>query len=360
MPPLLATILSYILSWRTLALILAYLNLKSLPPAWHIKLFYLGFKHGRDVRKNQKHLIEASKEHRNVHPVFRPVTTTSSTSWYETDYNLHKSNSTYFADLDHSRTALISALIAPVMVLNVLVPTADSNEATKRANAKPGLIFPVLASGHTSFLREIKPFQKYYMRSRLLTWDRKWLITASYFVRPATKKEKAFYKKKGQECPDEILLACALNKYVLKQGGKTIEPALGLSASGWFNYPETPATAATGETAVGTGSNTPNPVAGPSSATMETADQMQKLARRLSRGPEKRPDIEAISTETGKPTTDVSNVTKGEKTELGGWTWAEIEAERKRGMELAENWLNLDGGLRKEYEYGIEAGFLDR
>src|ERR1700743_1360053 len=43
--------------------------------------------------------------------LFHFLVTKSHASLWETDYNLHKSNSTYFADLDVARTHLVAALL---------------------------------------------------------------------------------------------------------------------------------------------------------------------------------------------------------------------------------------------------------
>src|SRR5204862_671691 len=94
-----------------------------------------------------------------THPLFTPVTITSHTSMFETDYNLHKSNSTYFSDLDISRTALVTRLYTPGMELTKreLNSMVDVNGKRKC----PGHMNVMLGSVYCSFKKEIKPYERY-------------------------------------------------------------------------------------------------------------------------------------------------------------------------------------------------------
>ncbi|OBT54284.1 hypothetical protein VE04_05725 [Pseudogymnoascus sp. 24MN13] len=44
----------------------------------------------------------------------------------------------------------------------------------------------MLGGVHCSFKREIKPYEKYEMWSRMLAWDRKWLYVVTHFVKAGT------------------------------------------------------------------------------------------------------------------------------------------------------------------------------
>src|SRR5438045_3403928 len=86
--------------WRALFLILALFNLKNLPLVWHLRFVrsLFGQLYGRRARR----LTPGD--------LFKPmITVPFRTPLLETDYNLHKSNSTYFSDLDMARTQLVTA-----------------------------------------------------------------------------------------------------------------------------------------------------------------------------------------------------------------------------------------------------------
>ncbi|KAH8667318.1 hypothetical protein BGZ60DRAFT_377849, partial [Tricladium varicosporioides] len=104
--------------------------------------------------------------------------------------------STFYSDLDVNRMHLFGALFK-----EVISPAA-------KPSAGQGLGKLILALGGVSctFKREIKPYQKYQIWSRVLAWDEKWMYIASYFVK------------------DGAIFASAISKYVFKQGRKTIRP----------------------------------------------------------------------------------------------------------------------------------------
>ena len=141
-----------------------------------------------------------------------PVSITSRSPLYETDYNLHKSNSTYFSDLDESRTALVTKIYGPAL---------RGGDGQLEREGHHGRVSVILGSVHTSFHKEIKPYEKYELRSRVLGWDKKWLIIGSFFIRPA----------KGKQ--NEVLLASSLSKYVVKKARFTVSPERCLTTAGW-------------------------------------------------------------------------------------------------------------------------------
>jgi hypothetical protein len=148
--------------------------------------------------------------------LFSYLVTASSNPPIECDYNLHKSNSTFFSDLDINRTELLCALLK-----DVLRPVGK--------NDKP-LIF---ALGGTScvFKREVKPFQRFEIWSRILTWDQKWVYVISYFVenghgnRLLSQQSEATANNKTQgNNADTAILATCVARYVFKRGRKTVPP----------------------------------------------------------------------------------------------------------------------------------------
>jgi hypothetical protein len=96
-----------------------------------------------------------------------------------------------------------------------------------------------------TFRREIKPYEKYEIWSRVLCWDEKWLYIVSHFVRAGAVKPTSYRlagpsstskrsrkaesdaeKKHPFSCTEaeskKFGFASAISKYVFKQGRKTI------------------------------------------------------------------------------------------------------------------------------------------
>jgi hypothetical protein len=115
---------------------------------------------------------------------------------------------------------------------------------------------PILGGINFSFRREIRPYRKYEIWTRVLTWDDKWLYLVSHFVKPGTKMperyedqpwrtlkrvpKKTKSQKEGKEDskqPSGVdvisgLYATAVSKYVFKQGRRTITPMLVFESAG--------------------------------------------------------------------------------------------------------------------------------
>ncbi|KPI36396.1 uncharacterized protein AB675_2991 [Cyphellophora attinorum] len=314
---------SAILTWRTFFFILAFLNLKSLPLAWHYRLlrrFWANITRVPDVRRAiQKHANASSSASApaTTHPLFTFHTHTSFSPLYETDYNIHKSNSTYFSDLDESRMGLCT---------RILIPGLWSKDRSLEQQGIKGKIGVYLGAVHCTFHREIKPYQSFEVRSRVLGWDRKW------------KKE-------------EVLLASALSKYVIKKGRFTVSPEHSLRVAGWLPpkpeqtvdesgvlVPQPPSVTETGTE--GTPLESSQPVTSASASAVVAADEVkEKLEKVLSRGQE--PASDPIISAARTP----------EEPSPGGWDWQRIEQERLRGLKLAEAWLALDGNLKDEHAH---------
>lgn len=138
-----------------------------------------------------------------IHPIFHPVSIFSRSPLLETDYNLHRSNSTYFFDLNISRTALVTSL---------LFAGFRTCNAALEAERHRGANNVILGSVHTSYHREIKPYERYEVGRGVLGWDQKWLVILSAFLRPRQGKR------------EEVVLASALSKYVVKKARFTVPP----------------------------------------------------------------------------------------------------------------------------------------
>lgn len=149
-----------------------------------------------------------------AHPaLFRHNVTFSSAVLLDLDINLHKSNSTFFADADVSRAALLTSLLSDALA------------------TRGGALF-VLAGAQCKFLREIKPLQRYAVASQILTWTDRAFYTATYFVAPRRADAAAVCRLQGGPAAvlkDDALrrkvFAIMVSKYVFKAGRATVAPA---------------------------------------------------------------------------------------------------------------------------------------
>lgn len=278
---------------RIIALAIVLLNWKSLPLAWTTRVFNAMISH-LFFRAHHNHPPSA---------LFHPVISKTYVSILEVDYNIHKSNSTYFADLDVSRSHLVSHLFARgIRALAHNTETKlimDPRDPTQPAKGKFGVMLGAVAC---SFKREIKPYQRYEMWTRILSWDRKWLYIVTHFVETGAVRPKGWDQGKfgltrneGNEGKfedwEKKIFASAVSKYVFKVGRLTVHPAVVMDASGLL--PERPEGWVSTESGMGTPAE---PVTG----------QHDDVA------PE------------------------------AGWDWKKTEAERLRGMEYAEHFAAVD------------------
>lgn len=190
----------------------------------------------------------------------------------ETDLNLHseflsleasapltcliESNSSYFSDIDIARTHLICTLFSKG------IEHFRGGTGTLPGSKRP--IFGLaLGAVSCSFAKELKPYEKYEIWTRVLSWDEKWIYIVTHFVRKGAvmpRKYTLYPQQNGVAQEDEkrrdstssvdsmssissassidsmvghpAVVATALNKCVFKQGRRTISPALMLKQSG--------------------------------------------------------------------------------------------------------------------------------
>lgn len=131
---------------------------------------------------------------------------------------MHKSNSTFLVDLDTSRANLLA---------QQLVPACRALNGTRL----------ILGAVDTTFCREILPFQAYETRSRILTWDKKWISIVTYLVQPGTEAEggdTGLSDFLGRQREKKRLFAVALSKYVAKKGRRTVAPEDLLKVGGYI------------------------------------------------------------------------------------------------------------------------------
>ncbi|EGU77775.1 hypothetical protein FOXB_11705 [Fusarium oxysporum f. sp. conglutinans Fo5176] len=204
-------------SWRTLAFVFMLTNLKALHFMWF----------ARFLRAFVRRLTDSAPE-KLLSPrcIFLPAISATRSPALECDYNLHKSNSTYFTDMDMSRGNFSLVLFG------------------KAFNPLPGPThFTMILGGTTcTWRKEIKPYARYELWTRVLSWDEKWLYVVTHFVKPGVFQPTEFvlqpYKKpkaaKGQEKDVDTLqsvYASSVARYVFKNNRRTIPPEEALQKS---------------------------------------------------------------------------------------------------------------------------------
>ncbi|TQN65822.1 putative thioesterase atnL [Colletotrichum shisoi] len=224
---------------RILMLIFALLNLKNMPFVWTYRIWHAIIYHCF-IRKSPR---------LGPRSLFRPMISQSHAPIMEIDYNIHKSNSTYFADLDVSRTHLCTYLLRPGF--RQLTHNATTKLVIDPKSGKParGPLGIMLGAVHCSFRREITAYSPYEMWSRVLSWDRKWLYVVTHFVprgtaRPTEWLDPKFGTAHVRRRPssassdadssaawEKKIYATGVSKYVFKIGRLTVHPAVALEAS---------------------------------------------------------------------------------------------------------------------------------
>ncbi|KAK0726939.1 hypothetical protein B0T26DRAFT_636184 [Lasiosphaeria miniovina] len=272
---------------RILLLFFLVLNWKSLPLAWTVRVFHAFLYH---VLRRPKVLPPRALFHFSI--------SSSRTSLLETDYNMHKSNSTYFADLDVSRSHLVTHLLGPAM------PAVGDNARNKLVLDKDGNLvkggFGIgLGAVFCSFRREIAPFERYEMWSRILSWDRKWLYIVTHFVAKGKVRPTGWDDRRmgptrmravdGGDWTKHVF-ATAITKYVFKLGRFTVHPAIVIEANGLL--PARPGGWRSGDDGTG------------------TPEELGEL---------------------------------GGSAEDSEWDWRHVEQERRKGLEYANHFTALDG-----------------
>ncbi|GLI73903.1 hypothetical protein PoHVEF18_002135 [Penicillium ochrochloron] len=321
-------------TWKTLALILAVVNLKNLPFIWHVRLLYhclfnLRLKPSAPFWPKGKAIVDA--QGKPIHPVFVSCGITSRTPLLETDYNMHKSNSTYFTDLDVSRTALVSRLYSPGVGLVSKELDKEFLEASKKEGKRAPKRKPVsivLGSVYCSFKREIKPYELYEVHSKVISWDKKWMYILSSFVRPASRA--------GGE---KTLLATAISKYVVKKGRLTVAPERILRSGGFL--PPRPlgnqTISAVGSSTEASATGTPASVEGITA----TGGVDSSLVREVLKLNDSQIPSREVLEEQQKANSDSWSTEE--------WTWERIEQERLRGLAVVDGYINLDEHLNGEW-----------
>jgi Thioesterase-like superfamily len=99
----------------------------------------------------------------------------------ELDHGMHKSNSTYLTNLDIASSH------------HHYCPFREGvNKYSSGTERKNGTFFPALEAVTISFKREINPYKKYEIWTRVLPWDKKWVYMVSHFVEAGKVKPHSF------------------------------------------------------------------------------------------------------------------------------------------------------------------------
>ena len=273
------------------------------------------------------------------------------------DYNLHKSNSTYFQDLDVARMHHLACL------MRLGFHRAHFKTEPKRPGYSDKGQFRVMFGGVTcSFKKEIRPYQSYEIWTRVLSWDRKWLYMVCHIVKKGAVKPKSYTLqpwKKGSKsnkeseserkemnghtanghatnghainghapapkmAPHPAILAVSVAKYVFKRGRRTIPPEDILRAAELL--PPKPESALR--------EPSPAPSSSGEGSGVETPAIEEKATENIM--------VDAVSKiipkeELRDPRLEV---------ELEQWSWDAVEVERARGMEIAQHMVGLDRAM---------------
>ncbi|PGH20054.1 hypothetical protein AJ80_03704 [Polytolypa hystricis UAMH7299] len=247
-------------------------NRKALFFGWHYRAFHTLFKH-LIWRKN----IHVEISRTGADSLFQPVIISTYNPLFECDFMMHKSNSTFYSDLDISRMHLLASLFK-----EVILPSGKPKHGLGKLNV-------VLGGVSCTFRREIKPFQKYEVWSRILAWDDKWIYIVSHFVKKGAVKPRRTGRSGqteqeevetmfsiSEEQMQKVVLTSAISKYVFKRGRQTVSPAEVLKG------------------------------------------------------------LELV------PAEENGRVKKTEAEGGSNWSWTEVQEERKRGLALAQHFAALD------------------
>lgn len=154
--------------WIPLALSLVLLNLKVFPFIYHLRILNAV----RFVLRSQR-----PKNDVNPEQLFQPIITSSKACLMEIDVFGHKSNSTYFTDIDVARAHLVTTLFGKG-IDNFRGGTTMNGLSGKRSN------FTVALGGVScTFKKELLPYETYDMWTRILSWDEKWVYVVTHFVK---------------------------------------------------------------------------------------------------------------------------------------------------------------------------------
>ncbi|KAJ5719110.1 hypothetical protein N7493_007565 [Penicillium malachiteum] len=214
-------------------LIISILSLKVFPFSWHVRIFYTYFFRYKLVNRSVPHSTSQSLV------VFQSTVFKTQVAMGEMDYFGHKSNSTYFLDMDFARGHHIYGLFRDC------ARSYEARYSTGATNCAGRFNF---ALGGTAclFKRPILLFQNYEIWTRVCYWDEKWAYFVSHFVDAGIVKPHKFTDMQAgprmnirPETDEELrgdsqptIYTVLVTKVVFKEGRKTIPPVEFFQAGG--------------------------------------------------------------------------------------------------------------------------------
>lgn len=88
-------------------------------------------------------------------------------------------------------------------------------------------MFPALGAVTCNFTKEVRPFTRLKIWTRVLSWDSKWIYLISHFVEDTNTKSR-----RGGVGGQPVVYAWSISKQVIKLGRQTITPEDFFSACG--------------------------------------------------------------------------------------------------------------------------------
>ncbi|ROT42612.1 hypothetical protein SODALDRAFT_326771 [Sodiomyces alkalinus F11] len=179
----------------------------------------------------------ATSKHLSPRCLFLPAINATRSPALECDHNMHKSNSTYFTDMDMSRINFGTLFFG------------------KPFNPFPGPTNFNIALGGSActWRKEIKPYQAYELWTRIISWDEKWLYVVTHFVesgvfvpeeyvmQPGRTRRRSAKKDGQKEDVDKLktVYASCVSRYVFKNNRRTLPPEEVLRRVGLLPQDET-------------------------------------------------------------------------------------------------------------------------
>lgn len=232
--------------------------------------------------------------------------------------------------MDHSRTAAVTPLYTPgADIVSKELDEEIAAAAVAEGKPKPKKKLPMfiaLGATYCSFKREIKPLERFELRSHVAAWDEKWMYIVTVFL-------KADNKKKGEK----TVAAIGLSKYCIKKGRLTVPIERVFRASGLLP-PRPDNTTVTGPavtTATSSAVDTPRTLDGLTDTTLDEVKLVQEVFKLSDQAPEllhkqQQENVASWSSEE--------------------WTWERIEEQRKKGLEMVSGYIALENNLFRDWK----------
>lgn len=203
---------------------------KTLPFAYFFRFYYrlivnLVIPRKRYLQNKKQNTFGITGKTNNL-DVFEYTTMETYVSPLELDMYLHKSNSTYSIDLDIARTNVVTKIFQ-----RFWYKYYDNENGEFKGVALSNMPYVPVASIQCVFKKELRLYQRYNVKSKVLAWDEKWLFVLSKFVLPGSEKlctiavtKYVFKKQRFTIKPEDIIRDCGLwNDEVAKVNKKNYE-----------------------------------------------------------------------------------------------------------------------------------------